>query len=53
MGKSKRFRQFVAEDFYNEFREDKENRRFKRRDKNKYRRSDNDDDDDYTDEDYY
>jgi hypothetical protein len=51
MGKSKRFRQFVAEDYYNDFDEDEQTRRSKRLKKNKYRRSRYDDD--YDDEDYY
>lgn len=51
MGKSKRFRQFVAEDIYNELNDEKQFRRSKHQEKNKYRRSRYDDD--YDDEDYY
>lgn len=52
MGKSKRFRQFVAEDYYNDFNDEKQSRRSKHPEKNKYRRS-RYDDDDYDDEEYY
>ena len=51
MGKSKRFRQFVAEDYYNDLNDEKQSRRSKHLEKNKYRRSRYDDD--YDDEEYY
>lgn len=48
---NKRFREFVQEDYRDEFYSEKQSRRSKRLERDKYRRTKYDDD--YDDEDYY